>query len=239
MNRTLRTVAPALAALLLGASSAAAQTVPSSYRYIEKTRSLSVYLGYLNTDPAMALPDSQSVELGPQPTPMVGLRYAMRVGGPLSLEANLGFAPSERKLHDAVLDPDTTHILVTPTGEEVSEPLLMGDLGLRFHLTGDRTFRGFAPFVVATGGVVMGLGGDSAEEEDIPEHRRFDFGPAFAVGAGTGLDYFASQTLSLRAELTYRLWRMRAPGGLLPTGTGKLSEWSAGTGISLGAAYHF
>lgn len=238
MNRTLRTVLPALAALLAG-TAAAAQTVPSSYRYIEKTRSLTAYLGYIDTSPTLALPDSQSAELGPQSTPVVGVRYAMRVGGPVSLEAHLAFAPAERRLYQGTLSPDTTRILVTPTGDEVSEPLLLGELAMRFHLTGDRTFRGFAPFVLASGGVVAGLGGTSEAEEDIPEHRRFDFGPTFAVGAGTGLDYFVSQQLSLRAELTYRLWRLKAPGGLLPSASGKINEWSANRGISVGAAYHF
>jgi hypothetical protein len=238
MNRTLRTGLAGLA-LLVYAGAAAGQTVPSSFQYIEKNRSLTVYGGYLFTDPSMALPDSQSAELGPQSAPLFGLRYALRVGGPLSVEANVGFSPAERKLYTAALNPDTSNVVVTPTGGTTSEPLVMGELGLRFHLTGDRTYRNLAPFVLASGGAIAGLGEAGEEEEDIPEHRRFDLGPSLAVGAGTGLDYFPSQRLSLRAELTYRLWRLRVPTGLLSSGSGQVKEWSANTGVSLGATYHF
>lgn len=240
MIRFSRTALPALAALLWGASLAAAQTVPSPYRYIQKNRSLTAYVGYLNADPNVALPDSQEVELGFQPTPVVGVRYGLRVGGPLSVEAHLGFAPAQRKLHNAVVSQDSSSVVVTPTGDEVSDPLLLADAAVRFHLTGDRTYRGFAPFVLANGGVVAALGGISAEEDDIPTHRRFGFGPSLAVGVGTGLDYFVSETMSIRGELSYRLWRLRPPEGLLPARTGKPdATWSASPGVSVGAAYHF
>jgi hypothetical protein len=239
MNRSFRAVLPALAALVLGVAAAAAQTIPSPYQYIEKTRSLTVYAGYLSTSPSVALADSQTAELGHQSAPLVGIRYSMRVGGPLSLEGNFAFAPADRKLYDAQVSADSSVVTVSATGAEVSDPLVMAEVALRFHLTGDRTFRGLAPFVLGSGSIVTSLGGLSDEEEAIPEHRRLDFGPRFAVGAGAGIDFFLSQRLSLRAEASYRLWKLQAPEGLLPSGFGEQSEWSANTGLSLGAAYHF
>ena len=239
MNRILRGVLPALAAVGITATIGAAQAVPSSYQYIQKNRSLTAYAGYLFTNPGVALPDSQNADLGPQSAPLFGLRYSLRVGGPLSLEGNVAFSPSQRKLYNAVLDPDTTHIVVTETGDEVSEPLVLAEAAVRFHLTGDRTYRGLAPFVLASGGAVMGLGGTSDAEKDIPEHRRFDFGPGLAVSVGTGVDFFPSQRMSLRTEVDYRLWRMAAPAGLLRAGAGKVSEWGENIGVTVGAAYHF
>jgi hypothetical protein len=239
MNRTLRAVLPVLAAIACSAVAAAAQTIPSSYQYILKSRSLTAYAGYLSTSPTVALADSQRAELGHQSTPIFGVRYAMRVGGPLSVEANVGFAPAKRRLYDAVVTADSSRVTVTPTGDEISDPLLLVEGALRFHLTGDRTFHGVAPFVLASGGAVASLGRINPEESAIPEHRRVDFGPSFAVGTGAGVDLFLSQRLTLRTEVSYRLWKLQTPVGLLPAGFGEQSEWSATTGVSLGAAYHF
>lgn len=239
MNRSFRTVLAASALAALCAAGAAAQTIASPYRYIEKTRSVTVYAGYLATSPGVALPDSQSAELGPQSAPLVGLRYSMRIGGPLSLEANVGFAPADRKLYNGQPSLDSTRVPVEDTGETVSAPLLLTEGALRFHLTGDRTWRGLAPFVLASGGLVTDLGGTSEAEEEIPEQRRVGLGPGLALGAGAGVDVFHGQRLSLRAELAYRLWRQDAPGGLLPAGSEEVSEWNSSTGITLGAAYHF
>jgi opacity protein-like surface antigen len=236
MKRTLRAVVPAVAALLV-AVAASAQTVPSSYRYIKYSRSVSLYGGYLHTNPQLALPDSQSAEFGPQPAPMFGVRGAMRVGGPLSIEGHLGFAPTERKIYGATVNTDSTRVTPVDTGERASQLLALGEFGVRFHLTGDRTYHGFAPFVLASGGAALLIGGTT--ESDTIAHRKFDFGPALAVGAGTGVDYFASDRVSLRAELTYRLWRLSAPDGLVPALTRDKSAWSGNAGVSVGAAYHF
>jgi hypothetical protein len=239
MNRSLRAVLPALALLALGAAASAAQTIPSPYQYIERSRSLTVYGGYLLTSPKVALADSQSAELGHQAAPLLGLRYSMRVGGPLSFEANVAFSPTQRRLYTATVNADSSAVTVSPTGDEVDDPLLITEVAVRFHLTGDRTYRGLAPFILASGGAVTTLAGTSEVEKEIPAHRRLDFGPAFAVGTGAGVDFFPSQRLALRAEVGYRLWKLETPAGLLPAGSGRQTKWSANTGISLGAAFHF
>jgi hypothetical protein len=231
MNRALRLFLPALAALLTITASVAAQTVPSSYRYIETNRSVSLYVGYLNTSPGLAVTDSTSVDLGPKSTPMFGLRGSFGLGGPLSLEAHLAYAPAKRDLYEAFID-------LTKIGE-VDEALLLAEGAFRFRLTGDRTFRGVAPFVLASGGLVVPVSRTTVLEDSVDAHRRLDFGPSFAVGTGAGFDFFPSQRMSLRLEGTYRLWRLEAPAGLLPRGRGKVSGWSANSGISLGAVYHF
>ena len=236
MKRTLRAVVPAVAALMV-AVAASAQTVPSPYRHMTYSRSLSVYAGYLHTDPEMALPDSQSAEFGVQPAPLFGVRAGMRVGGPLSIEGHLGFSPTDRKVYTATVSSDSSQVTPVDTGERSSQLLLLGEFGVRFHLTGDRTYRGFAPFVLASGGAAVMLGGTI--EADSLEHRQFAFGPALAVGTGAGVDYFATDRVSLRAELTYRLWRLRAPEGMVPSLTRDKSAWTGNAGVSLGAAYHF
>lgn len=237
MKRTLRAVVPAIAALLVAAAGSA-QTVPSSYRYIQHAKSLNFYGGWLQTDPELALPDSQSAELGVRSAPIFGVRAAIRVGGPLSVEGGLAFAPTERKLYDVDVLSDSSRV-PDDTGVTSSELLMLAEFGLRFHVTGERTFRGFAPFVLASGGVAAMVGGSNATEDSIASARRFDFGPALAVGTGAGVDYFASDRVSLRAELTYRLWRLTAPEGMVPAGTRDRTSWKGNGGVSVGVGYHF
>ncbi|HEX8359197.1 MAG TPA: hypothetical protein VF613_03700, partial [Longimicrobium sp.] len=192
MNRFSRTVLPALAILALAAGTAQAQSVPSPFQYIERKSSVEIMGGYLFTDPTIEIDSLRSAEFGPRSAPLISARYNRRFGGPLSGDVTFSFIPSERRVISAAEGQDSVFVEPLETGETVSAPILMLEGGLRFHLTGDRTYRGFAPFLVATGGLVSEIGGTADAEEDLPEDERFDFGPAFAVGAGAGLDVFLS-----------------------------------------------
>ena len=67
------------------------------------------------------------------------------------------------------------------------------------------------------GGLAADIRGTFSEETEaeLPSTALFRFGPAFAVGAALGTDWFPNQRTSLRVELGGRLWRMRTPTGLL------------------------
>jgi hypothetical protein len=235
MNRLTRIVLPALAILAAGA--AQAQTVPSPFRYVETRNALEVTGGYLFLNPDLELSDTTSAEFGPRSAPSAMLRYQRRFGGPLSGMIGVGFSPSERKVISAAEGQDSAFVQALETGETVSAPILMAEAGLRLHLTGDRTFRGMAPYLSAMGGLVSEVGG-TGEEEALPERERFDFGPAIALGAGAGLDVFLTRRASLQTELTYRLWRMSVPQGfgVLERDRGR---WVGQGGVSVGAAFHF
>jgi hypothetical protein len=240
MNRLSRTLFPALAILALAAGTASAQSVTSPFRYIERKSSIEVTAGYLFTDPELAIfEDSIAAEFGPRSAPMVSARYNRRFGGPLSGNVTLSFIPSERKVISAAEGQDSVFVTALETGDVVSAPILMLEGGVRFHLTGDRTYRGLAPFVMATGGLATELGGTAAAERALPEDERFDFGPSFAVGAGAGLDWFLTQRVSLHSELTYRIWRMSVPEGFATRRNAEITEWNGNAGVSLGAAFHF
>jgi hypothetical protein len=240
MNRLSRAALAALALLLsAGASPARAQTIPSPFRYIQHNQSLSAFGGYLWTDPMVALSDSTEAELGARSAPVFGVRYGLRFGGPLSGDVALAFIPSERKVFLAQVNADSTEITPVFTGNTASAPLLMLEGSLRFHLTGDRTWNGLAPFVAVTGGLVSEVGGTDPAETDLTNAERFDFGPAFAVGGAAGLDWFVSDRFSLRVDVSGRLWRESPPQGLQPPGSRRETEWSPVTGVSLGGAFHF
>lgn len=225
--------------LLLGARASAAQTVPSPYEYIEPTQSVGAFAGWLWAEQSVALSDTTSVGLGPASAPLVGVRYQLRATGPLSVEAALAVSPSERPLARAQFVDDSLRVVGEDLGVSVPATLVMADAGLRFHLTGARTWRGLAPFVAGSAGIIADVRGTFDEEEEIEEDERFRFGPSFAVGAALGTDWFPTRTISLRIEGQGRLWRMTTPAGFFARSARQRSEWNPVAGITVGGAIHF
>jgi hypothetical protein len=231
-----RTLIATFALLLGSAPGALGQRITSPFRYIEPKQSVGLFGGYLVTDPSIAFDSTTQVSPGPRSAPIVGVRYQLRFGGPLSGEVAVAFSPTERE----VLAPSTDPARPAPqrTGATTDAQLLIGDVGLVLHLTGPRTWHGLAPFLAANGGVVADVAGSGEAEEGISETARFDFGPSFAVGGGIGTDWFPSQRFSVRLEVRDRLWRIDVPEGLRPTRQ-EISEWTNNATFALGAALHF
>jgi hypothetical protein len=241
MMRFSRTALLAALALTLGARAGAAQSIPSPYRHIESTHTVGVSAGYLFTDPNVTLTDSTSAELGHQSAPMVALRYQIRASGPLSVDFAVGVSPSERKLYAPQYNIDSTTVTAQDLGISVPSTVVMVDAGLRFNITGARTWNGLAPFVAGHGGIAADIRGTFNEETEaeLPSTALFRFGPSFAVGGALGTDWFPSQRASLRLELQGRLWRMRTPGGLLTDRNEELREWNPVAGLTVGGSFHF
>lgn len=221
-----------LTALLGCARGASAQSIPSPYRYLELRHSVGFFGGYLLTAPGIGIVD-EKVELGAQPGPLAGVRYSLRFAGPASGEIMLAGVRTTRTVFVSG-GPDNPP---RPAGEtDVS--LVLADAGIVFHLTGARSWRGFAPFVVGSGGIMTEVQGTSELEEAIPTTARFQPGPALALGIGVGTDWFPTERLSIRAEARDRLWKIEAPQDLRPAGA-NVSEWTNNVSFSLGAAIHF
>lgn len=236
-----RTALLAALALTLGARAGAAQSIPSPYRYIEPANTLGVSAGYLFTDPSVSLTDSTAADLGPQSAPVFILRYQVRASGPLSVDFAVGVSPSERKLFGPRYNVDSTTVVAEDLGVTVPATVVMGDVGLRFNVTGNRTWNRLAPFVAGNGGITADVRGSFNEETqaELPSTALFRFGPTFAVGGALGTDWFPTERASLRLEFQGRLWRMRAPGGLLNNRNEERREWNPVGGITLGGSLHF
>ena len=228
-----------VAAALLVATRATAQDVPSPYEYRETTKSLHGYAGYLWTDRNLSINDSTSVGLGPSSAPALGVRFQVRATGPLSVELGIGVSPSERELFSPVFSADSTVVEGESLGTTVASTIVMLDVGMRFHVTGARTWHGLAPFVFGMGGIAADADGTFAEEDGLQPNQLFRFGPSFAVGGGLGVDWFPRTNLSVRIEGVSRMWRMKAPGGFIPRGSVVESQWQRAAGVSVGAALHF
>lgn len=203
---------------------AAAQSIDSPYRFVERSQSLELYGGYFVTERGER-------DLGPHSAPLVGLRYGGRLAGPVVAGAGVSFIPSKRTVYEADGSADELVAL-----GDVDAPLVMGEASLRFYLTGERTWNGLSPYLGASLGIIANLAGASDLEEELPAEERVDFGPTFAVGGSLGTDWFLTERISLRAAGMTQLWRFTTPAGLAGR---EETEWLNGYGGTLGVAFHF
>ncbi len=216
--------------LLLGAGTASAQRIPSPYRYVDESQSITLFGGYVLTD-------AGALELGPRSGPIGGLRYSLRLGGPFNVEASAGYLPTTRIVWDtAGVDQPPERL------GEADLSLLLADASLRFNITGPRTYHGFMPFALLGGGIALAVSEDDDLEEaaELAAGTRFDFGTRFAGHVGAGIEWFAMRRLALRAEARDVFWKLGTPQAFqaleldVPD-----SEWVQNFVLSLGVAYHF
>lgn len=210
----------------------AAQTIESPIRYIEDTQAVGFYAGHVWTQ-------QPKPALGPRSAPIVGAQYDVRLSGPLHLEAGLGLILSEREVfaRPDTLDPFSP----VPSIGVVSAPIGLAEAGLRFQLTGARTWHDLAPYVVGSLGVVANLKNREEIERDARDTERFRFGPGLAVGAGMGTEWFLTRRLTLNAEVRDRLWRFDIAEGFSEnlSRPKERSDWTHNVGVTLGGRLHF
>ena len=239
MMRLSRTVLLLALALAAGARAAAAQTIPSPYDYIEKTQATGLFAGYLFTDPDVSITDSTSLPLGPQSGPVFGIRYQLRAAGPLSIDASVGVSPTERRLFGTTTDTDSAFTGAVDLETTVPATVLMADVGLRFYVTGPRTWNGLAPFVVGTGGMVGDIQRHLRQGSGCRRRGALPLRPLVCGGGGA------------RDRLVPRPQRFAPRRGhgpavadedarrLSATGANERSEWNPAVGITVGGAMHF
>jgi hypothetical protein len=239
MTRLLRAAALLLPAMLAGAGTLAAQTVPSPYQYLTKKQSVEITAGYLFTDPTVHVNDTLTAAFGPQSAPLVSMAYSLRVSEAVSLRAEVGYAPSKRSVYRADVTSDTTTVSPVRTSTKVDIPLYVADAGLRLNLTGARTWHGMAPWAGAGAGLVGWIKGTSADEASVPVTERFQFGPAFALALRAGNDWYPTQRLSVGVHASDYLWKVKVPRGFQSGSKAVTSEWTHNFGVTAGAAVHF
>ncbi len=215
-------------AALFAATASQAQTIPSPYDYIETSQSVGLWAGYLNVDEG-------NRGIGPQAAPFFGTRYSIRLTGPLSGVGGIAVVPTRRTVFERVI-VSADSIELEPIGE-ADMLLMMAEAGLRFTLTGNRTWNGLAPYAGLNLGLIGNVRGRPAFEDDLEGTQRVSFGPGFALGLNAGTEWFLSERFSLRGEASNHLWRLTVPEGL--TQQGRETQWTNNLGFSLGAALHF
>jgi hypothetical protein len=219
-----------LTVAVLAPVTAAGQRIASPYTFLETSQSISPFAAYFATG-------GGSIDLGPSAGVMFGARYGIRISGPFTLEAEAGFFPGTR----AVLDTVPSDTTLRQIGEADFTALAL-QAGLRFNLTGPRTWHRLQPFVLFGGGVVLDFSGASLVDDDLPSDVRFEFGTTFAGQFGGGIEWYPSERLSMRLDARNVLWKLTTPEGFL-TGDRALSipgdEWTQNFMMSAGFAIHF
>ena len=216
--------------LCLSPASLAAQTIPSPYRFWESRQEAGPFGGWI-------APGTGRFGYGPSPGPLVGARYGIDFPGPLSLEAVVNWIPTTRDIVDPRRAEGKRVIGSTDAN------LLGGDARLKLSLTGQRTWHGLNPFVLAGAGLMWDLADTTAVEDDLDQADRFVFGTAFVGQLGGGLCWFLNDHWIVRTDALLHVWKLDAPTGFRDVSRGfgdvGISEWVNASSISLGVAYRF
>ncbi|MEK9500638.1 outer membrane beta-barrel protein [Gaopeijia maritima] len=209
---------------------AAAQTIPSPYRYIEKGQEVNLFGGAMATD-------AGRFGFGPGDQQLVGARYSVVVSNAFSLEgsATTSFGPRD------VVNPareEGDRIV-----EEAEVRLVLLEARLQFALTGRRTWHGLQPFTYVGGGVSFDTMGDQDEDFLLEERDQFDYGTRFTATVGGGFRYALSERWMLRVDGGLVLYKLGTPTGWRSAERGFVGvpedEWVSGRSLSAGLAWRF
>jgi hypothetical protein len=183
----------------------------SPYRDLETPQRITVYAGYFlaGKDPIGAHPHS---------APMIGARYEVTVGGPAQFFVRLAFANSKRNAYDP------SEIQANRSLGTVNAPLLFGDLGFSFNLTGQKSWHHLVP----TAGFALGAVNASTRTTNDPYY----FGTSFEVSTDFGIRYVPNNDLEARFNLGNTLYQTRYPTAYYTQATDGTSLLQAGTSRS-------
>lgn len=189
-----RTTMLAAALTLLAAVPAAAQVGhppdESPYRDLEFRQEFTPTVGVLGarSDRAGVLPRGGT---------LVGVRYEVYIAGPISFNANVSTAFSERD----VIDPKQVAGKRLVGTEDLS--VYAADVGVALGLTGRKSWHRIVPEVRAGVGVIT-----TAQQADASGYQ---FGTPFAFTFGGGLKLVGLGRLQLRADVGQRLFKQKYP----------------------------
>jgi opacity protein-like surface antigen len=232
MKRTLIFLVLLMAFAAASAQSAHAQRIDSPYQFLDHSQFGGVWGGYVSTSEGR-------LDSGPQPAPIFGVNWALRVSGPFALYVDVGFMPTTRTVRDTMFVAADS--MYESRGEaDINLLTAMGNL--RFNLTGARTWHSFQPFVIVGAGMALDLASGSALEADMQPDQRFDFGTSFAGQLGIGTDWFPAPRVSIRVEARDMFWKLPVPEAFRFTEIGARfpdSEWEQNFALAAGLSIHF
>ncbi len=196
----LRSHAICAAILLIAALPLDAQSIPSPFKYLERGQEAGPFGGYASTS-------TGRFGYGPGSGPLLGLRYAVELSGPLSFEGVASYLKADRD----VVDPgreEGDRVIGVADGS-----VMMLDARLRFTFTGRRSWNRLAPFLSAGGGMAFGAASGSDLDDQLLAEDVFDFGTSFYGSLGLGSRLFLTDRFALRGEWLFSLWELDTPPG--------------------------
>jgi hypothetical protein len=183
----------------------------SPYQDILQGNGLVFQFGYLIGDEGRA-------GVGLIKAAVFGARFDVRVSNVLRLSAGLAMARGERY----IVDPDAP-AATRKSGPVPDQALLLEGEG-QMGLTGGKTWRSLAPYLVLSGGI--GYGG----EEPTAEPSGYRFGTKLYYGAGAGIRWFPVRRLALQADARLMTWKLSYPGQYFVAPTGSTPVLEIGQG---------
>jgi opacity protein-like surface antigen len=219
-------------AALLCAAPASAQVghepAKSPYVDLEYGQELTLLGGYVRTrhDPA---------GIAPKNYPVLGVRYELKLTGPLAVSADIMSGSATRDVLDPLKPAATRKLGSTSNG------VLAADAALAMNLTGERSWHSLVPQVRAGVGLVSSRAKDDSSG--------FAFGTRFAFVLGGGVKYVpAGRRFQIRADVTDRIFKLDYPDAyyrlatdntaVLP-GTTSKSFYTHHTALTVGVSYLF
>lgn len=205
---------------------AAAQDIPSPYRYIEAKKETGIFAGYVSAQ-------TGRFGYGPSGGLLVGARWGIELSGPISFETAAGLIQGSRD----VINPRRAEDDMKVGEADVLMSTIDGRL--KFSFAGQRTWHSMSPFIVFGGGVAFDLATDDATDDLLEAEDRFDFGTSFYGTAGAGARWFLSDRITLRGDALFQLWQIDTPPGFAEPERGfprvEESEWVSGYRLSVAA----
>ena len=205
--------------------------MPSESPYHDQPykQEFTVYGGYFSGSTGAA-------GVGPRAGAITGVRYAIRLGGPLDFRAHFARAWSDRLVIDPAQSGSARDL------GTASAPVYLGDVGIALNLTGQKSYRRLMPAI----GFGVGLASDLGKGADVGGYK---FGTPFALTFGAALRYVPGGSFSLRLDVADFLYQLSYPasyystpeGGGQPvlSATQSTSEWRHNAVLTLGVSYLF
>jgi hypothetical protein len=177
-----------------------------------------------------------SVGVGISDGPTGGLRYERWLGGAIGVSLGVAYAQTTR----FVVDPSKP--APTRTTGPHNTDVVLADIGLQLVLTGQKTWRGFAPYL--GGAVGMAFGGSSP-----PDPSGYTFGSKVTIAPEAGIRWYPARRVSVRSDFRLVLWRLQYPlsyrepnavdgSRVLPVDA-PLRDWTAHPWITIGLGWTF
>jgi len=175
-------------------------SIDTPFDWIPRSLRIGLYGGYLATDRG-------TLDIGPGSAPLLGARARARLSAPLSLEANVAYGSSDRKVIDPRLESGPAAV------DEVDSDFLMFQVGMQFSFTGNRTWNGIQPYAIVGAGFLFGVNEDRSPVFADQAARQFEFqlNTLPTVQAGVGVEHLLNDRLGVSLELRNHFFRIETP----------------------------
>lgn len=163
----------------------------SPYKDLRRSSGVSVMTGWI-------MGDRGRLKIGHSNGRTYSISFEVPVGSGISLQPTVSYAETERYVIDPFKNVD----------ERVSGPvpddMMLIDLGVRFLLTGNKTWHGLTAYASGAIGMASSMSG--------PRDRgNYELGRKLTLNGGLGLRFLPLRRLSLYGDARITMWRLSYP----------------------------